>query len=280
MPTDLNQILYLGGLPKGMKFYLESVRPWIPEGNTAWSARFSSTKGSAWINKTVYRNPSNVSKTFPENKQGKGDNFKYPVEISTSDNQGKIGEVKLVGYNGIWAKGKGGVVHFNFRIEGTTIIDGKAVSIYEKGHFTVSSTDWKGLERPDWSIISYNWPPLTQFPEIGTATVAVPGTMAGMPADLYFLFGAKSGSVGMNCTTEREAVSMLMDLILQGIFESHKAMFKWVFGKLVPFSAIAPFDESSPDALEVEAAKEAEEAKKDEEDKEAKFKELESRANF
>ncbi|RPD55135.1 hypothetical protein L226DRAFT_470368 [Lentinus tigrinus ALCF2SS1-7] len=213
MPSDLNQELYLGGLLEGLKFTIVDVTPSVPD-RSGWGATFS--------------NPSAGSKT--SNGNGDFDYLHCPFEIKGGE---KIGTTKLTANSGLYSTGQGGKVDIKFHLEGKTTVNGSEVHINDDGYISVSASDWKGLERPDVSNVTYYWP---NSPPCNAA-LTVPPSIAGMPDDIFFVHAAKPDAkeLGMTSTTHQEVVDMVLNYAIRGIFWVNEKLFSWAIGPFKPF---------------------------------------------
>lgn len=133
--------------------------------------------------------------------------------------------------SGLYSTGQGGKVDVTFHVEGTATVDGTEVKVDTTGYISVSSSEWKGLERPDYSNITYYWP---QNPPVNLS-ISVPSSIAGMPDDGYFVFGASptEKQVGMNLTTYKDIADTALDYAIKGIFWVNEKLAGWAFGKII-----------------------------------------------
>ncbi|RDX48519.1 hypothetical protein OH76DRAFT_1404796 [Lentinus brumalis] len=207
MPGDLNQVLYLGGLLDGLKFTVTDVKPSVPN-RSGWGANFTNPHAGS-ISSNAGGDPDYLSRGF---------------EVKSGE---KIGTTKLTGKSGLFSTGQGGLVTIKFHLEGKTTVDGKEVHVNDNGYIVVSSSDWKGLERPDMSNVTYYWadaPPRN-------AALRVPPSIAGMPADILFVMAAKpedaGKELGMTSTTHKDAVDTALDYAIRGIFWVDGKLFSW-----------------------------------------------------
>ena len=155
-----------------------------------------------------------------------------PVEIKSG---GKIGVTKLTGRNGVWSTGYGGKVDITFHLEGTTKINDEPVHINGDGYISVSASEWKGLERPDVSNVTYYWPNSGEPP--CNAALTVPSSIAGMPDDIFFVHAANADKkeLGMTSTTHEDVLNTVLDKAIQGIFWVNEKLFSWAIGPFKPF---------------------------------------------
>ncbi|OJT05086.1 hypothetical protein TRAPUB_4151 [Trametes pubescens] len=126
-----------------------------------------------------------------------------PFTVSTSDRNGFIGQAHFEGHNGLWSSGPGAKVTVDFRVYGTTTVDGVSVDVDEAGVIPVSTTHWKGAERPDFVNVTYSWRRGTDPVNV---SLSVPSNMAGMPDDLYFVpaVSTQEEKIGMVTTTDKD----------------------------------------------------------------------------
>lgn len=221
MPSDLNQKLYLGVLPDGLKFTIKSITPTVPN-RDGWLASFS--------------NPDAGSISSGPN--GDFSTIRYPIEISTAERGGFIGETKLTGDSGLYSTGPGGKIDFKFHIEGSTVVNGESIEVSGDGFFSVSSSDWKQFERPDVSNITYYWPGENDVPV--NVSLTVPATIAGMPEDIYFVYAANPGKeeekkkIGMSSTTDKDVLQTIADYAIKGILWVNEKLYGWAIKVLNP----------------------------------------------
>ncbi|KAI0682464.1 hypothetical protein C8T65DRAFT_674539 [Cerioporus squamosus] len=214
MPSDLNQNLYLGGLLEGLAFTVTDVKPSVPD-RSGWGATFSNPRAGS----------------VSSNANGDFDHLSCPFEVKSGD---LIGTTKLTGNSGLYATGQGGSVTIKFRLEGKTRVEGQEVKVNDDGYVVVSASDWKGVERPDVSNVTYYWadaPPRN-------AALTVPPSVAGMPADVLFVLAATpegGREVGMTATTHKEVVDTVLDYAVRGIFWVNEKLFSWAVKPLKPF---------------------------------------------
>ncbi|RDX48520.1 hypothetical protein OH76DRAFT_1483879 [Lentinus brumalis] len=215
MPSDLNQELYLGGLLDGLKFTVTDVKPSVPD-RSGWGATFSNPRAGS----------------ISSNANGDFDHLSRPFEVKSGE---KIGTTKLTGNSGVYSSGQGGLVTIKFHLEGTATVKGEQVHVNDDGYVVVSASDWKGLERPDVSNVTYYWadaPPRN-------AALTVPPSIAGMPEDILFVLAAKpedaGKELGMTSTTHKDAVDTALDYAIRGIFWVNEKLFAWAIKPLKPF---------------------------------------------
>lgn len=145
----------------------------------------------------------------------------------------KIGTTKLTGNSGLHSTGQGGLITIKFHLEGKTTVKGEDVAVNDDGYIVVSASDWKGLERPDVSNVTYYWadaPPRN-------AALSVPSSIAGMPADILFVLAANPDEkeLGMTSTTHKEVVDTVLDYAIRGIFWVNEKLFSWAVKPFKPF---------------------------------------------
>ncbi|KAF5372846.1 hypothetical protein D9758_001530 [Tetrapyrgos nigripes] len=217
MPSDLNQKLFLGKLPEGLKFTITEVTPWAEGGGTfgQWGAVFYTANGVSLSN-------------YGGKVYGHLD---LPLEVDVSKDVVKLGGTKLVAQNGVYVSGQGGKIDIKYHIEGTTMVDGESIEICGDGFISVSASDWGGFARPDYSNVTYTWagePPVN-------ASLGVPSTIAGMPDDIYIVFAInpKENKLGVTTTTHRDLVSTIIDYALKGVFWANSKLFGWAIGKFM-----------------------------------------------
>ncbi|KAL1939927.1 hypothetical protein VTO73DRAFT_9627 [Trametes versicolor] len=217
MPTGLTSKIYLAGVPPGLTFEITSIKPVAPNDGYDWKASFRRGAGEAdvsCIGQTVY------------------DDWPMPFKVSPSDRDGLIGEAHFEGHNGLWSSGPGAMVTIDFRLYGTTTVNGVSVDVNEDGVIPISTTDWGGFTRPDYVNVTYSWRRRTADPV--NVALSVPATLVGMPDDLYFVPGVSTQEekVGLATTTDRAIALTAVDYALKGIFWIHEKLFSWALGLL------------------------------------------------
>lgn len=155
--------------------------------------------------------------------QGNFNYISFPFTINLARLDGLIGNIKLRPDGGVWSSGQGGKVDVTFRLHGTTVAAGETIEVDDVGYISISSSEWKGLERPDYSNVTYYWPGGSPV----NLSIEVPPTIAGMPDDAFFVFAAcpEKREVGMNLTTHKDILAQVLDYAIRGIL--------WINGKLV-----------------------------------------------
>lgn len=122
-----------------------------------------------------------------------------------------------------------------FRLKGRATVNNTSADIDVKGYISISASEWKGTERPDYSNVTYYWGN-GDMPAINLS-ISVPPSIAGMPEDAYFVFGTNTNDkkIGANVTTYKAVIDKVLDYAIRGIFLVNKELAGWAFGKIVPF---------------------------------------------
>lgn len=158
---------------------------------------------------------------------------RLPFVVSPSSRNGLIGWFKLTGNSGLYSTGVGGKLDITFVVSGTASVGGRSFSVDNTtGYISVSASEWKGLQRPDFTNITYYWP---GAPPVNLS-LSVPGSIVGAPADAYMMFGvdANSGTFGMNATQFRDVADQALNYAIQGILWVNEKMAGWAIKTILP----------------------------------------------
>ena len=158
--------------------------------------------------------------------QGTFDYTSLPFTLTPSDRDGLLGHFKLRPNSGLYCTGTGGKVDVTFTIGGTTTVADKTYNIpTTTGYISVSSSDWKGFERPDVSNVTYSVAgvvpvnlSITVYPDIGID-----------PADAYVCgaIDTTNNDFGLNATTDTDTLNTLLSDAIQGILFINVKLAGW-----------------------------------------------------
>ncbi|KAF6756525.1 hypothetical protein DFP72DRAFT_1007593 [Ephemerocybe angulata] len=218
MPTDLNQIVWLKGLPEGLDFTVTAVTPFIPD-KSGWRAGFTHFKHGHI--------------TANERDGSPWDYLTVPFKVSPSEDDGLLGHFKMAPNNGVYCTGPGGRIDVTFTIEGTTTIDGTAHTIPKTtGYISVSSSDWGGLGRPDYSNVTYS---VAGSPPVNLS-VQVKPNIGVDPDDAYIVgaVGKDDSNFALNATTHSDTLKTVLSDAIRGILFVNEKLAGWASGKILP----------------------------------------------
>ncbi|KAI1457896.1 hypothetical protein F4805DRAFT_457339 [Annulohypoxylon moriforme] len=215
MPGDLNQAVYLKGLPDGLDFTVTAITPSIPD-DSGWSAGYTHVDhGSITVN-----------------EKGTWDYLHLPFKLLPSDRDGLLGHFKLRANSGLWCTGPGGKVDVTFTIKGTTTVAGKSYTIPEKtGYISVSSSDWCGTARPDISNVTYSVAGVAPV----NLSVTVHPNIGLDPDDAYIVSGIdkEKNDFGLNATTHTDTLKTVLSYAIEGILWGNERLAGWSIFEIV-----------------------------------------------
>ncbi|OTB03218.1 hypothetical protein M426DRAFT_181161 [Hypoxylon sp. CI-4A] len=215
MPGDLNQNVYLKGLPEGLDFTVTAITPSVPD-TSGWSAG--------------YRHVDHGEITV--NEKGTWDYLHLPFKLLPNDRDGLLGRFKLRSNSGLYSTGQGGKIDVTFTIEGTTTIEGKSHTVPKKtGYISVSSSDWCGLARPDISNVTYSVAGVAPV----NLSVTVEPNVGLDPDDAYIVAAVDKDkdNFGLNATTCSDTLKTVLSYAIRGILWGHERLAGWALFEIV-----------------------------------------------
>jgi hypothetical protein len=138
--------------------------------------------------------------------------------------------VTFEGYSGAYSSGVGGKVDITFRLKGWATVNNVPVDIDEKGYISISASKWTGLERPNYSNVTYFWGDTAPV----NLSISVPSSISSQPDDAFFIFGANAENkqIGVNTTTHKDIIATALDYAIRGIFWANEKLAGWAIGKI------------------------------------------------
>ncbi|KAK3986110.1 hypothetical protein QBC44DRAFT_144044 [Cladorrhinum sp. PSN332] len=168
------------------------------------------------------------------NDSGTHNYLRLPFKLRPGDRDGLLGHFKLRPNSGLYCTGTGGKVVVTFTIEGTTTVAGKRFTIRKKtGYISVSSSDWKGLERPDVSNVTYSVDGIAPV----NLSVTVQANIGLDPPDSYLVGGVEKdkSEFGLNATTHSDILRTVLSYAIQGILWANQKLGGWSTSQISPF---------------------------------------------